>query len=184
MEKSEALDISGGFDRKGSQYERENHKFSSVYQSLKRPVFLLALSILRDNALAEDVMQQTFLNMMEHAGSVRPGTNEKALVMTIAHNLALNCLKKRGHEELGLDGYLENETGGETDMTGSADFTRALSQLDEQERAVVTLKAVCGFRHAQIAKIVGITTVDSRAKYSRALKKLKKHYLENGYTKG
>jgi RNA polymerase sigma-70 factor, ECF subfamily len=104
--------------------------------------------------------------------------------MSIAHNLALNCLKKRGREELGLDNYLENESGEETDMTGTADFTRALSQLDEQERAIVTLKAVCGFRHARIAEIVGITVADSRAKYSRALKKLKNHYLENGYAKG
>ena len=173
--------VSCGFDKTVREPQAENTRFVLLYKRLKKPVFLLALSILRDYSLAEDVMQQTFLQAMEHAGSFRIGTNEKAWVMSIAHNLALNSLKKRGHEEIGLDNFLEHEAGAEPDMTGSAEFMRALSLLDEQERAVVTLKAVCGFRHAQIAKIAEISVVDSRAKYSRALKKLKKHYLETGF---
>lgn len=163
---------------------RERERLAAVYESLKKPVFMLALSILRDHALAEDIMQQTFVNVMEHANSFHKGTNEKAWVMSITHNLAINLLKKRGHEEPGLDQFFENERGMETDMTGSADFTRALSELDEAERAIVTLKAVCGFHHAQIAKAVGVSVTDSRAKYSRALKKLKKYYLENSGVKG
>ncbi len=179
MDKSDIYSINQGFDFSLSEITTgDSEKLSQLYCSLKRPVFLLALSILGNYALAEDVMQDTFLKIQENASSYRPGTNAKAWVMTITRNLALNMLKKRGREDLSLDSFIETETGGEIDMTGSVDFTRALSLLEETERCIVTLKAICGFRHAQIAKITGITTADCRARYSRALKKLRKYYLE------
>ena len=157
-------------------------RFAALYEQFRRPVYLLALSILRDSGLAEDVMQQTFLQVLEHAGSFRLGTNKKAWVMTIAHNLALNSIKKRKHETLDLDSCPEQESG-LPDPDGSGDYLRAMAVLDDTERTVVTLKAVCCLRHKQIAQIAGISVADCRAKYSRALKKLRKHYLENGYGK-
>jgi RNA polymerase sigma factor, sigma-70 family len=184
MEKSGAIDaigITGGPDK--TEAPEERLQIAALYSDLRRPVYLLALSILRDGGLAEDVMQQTFLQAMEHAGSFRPGTNKKAWVMTIAHNLAVNCAEKRGREELDLDGCLERESGAQPDLDGSGDYLRAMAVLDDKERTVVTLKAVCRMRHRQIAQIAGITVSDCRAKYSRALKKLKRHYLENGYGK-
>jgi RNA polymerase sigma-70 factor, ECF subfamily len=182
LEKSEAI---GYADRPQSRAAapkpEEKLRLAALYSDLKRPVYLLALSILRDGGLAEDVMQQTFLQAMEHAGSFRLGTNKKAWVMTIAHNLAVNCLKRRAREGLNLDDYLIKERGEERDLDGAEDYLAAMAILDGTERTVVTLKAVCCLRHKQIAKIAGISVPDCRAKYSRALKKLKRHYLENGY---
>ena len=58
--------------------------------------------------LAEDIMQETFVKVRENAASCHAASNHKAWVLTITHNLALNCLKKRGHEELIPDDYEEN----------------------------------------------------------------------------
>ena len=145
-----------------------------LYKSLKKPVFLLALSILRDYQAAEDVMQDTFLKVSEKAETYVRGTNPKAWVLTIARNLALNSLKKHSHETLTLEELSETAVGeGPPD---SSDFTRTMQQLDEPDRSIVTLRVVCGLRHAEIAKVVGLSAGDTRVRYSRALKKLKKYY--------
>jgi RNA polymerase sigma-70 factor (ECF subfamily) len=148
----------------------------ALYKDLKKPVFMLALSILRDYPSAEDIMQETFLKVNEKADTYTAGTNPKAWVLTIARNLALNTIKKRSRETLTLE-ELGETAADENGLLDGNDFTHTMRQLDEPERSIVTLRIVCGLRHAEIAKIVGLTANDTRVRYSRALKKLKKYYL-------
>jgi RNA polymerase sigma-70 factor (ECF subfamily) len=148
-----------------------------LYKNLKRPVFLLAFSILRDYALAEDVMQDTFLKVNEKAVTYNKGTNSKAWVLTIARNLSLNLLKKRSRETLNPDALEQDRsTDAGQEALNAMEFSRTLGQLEEPERTIVTLRIVCGLRHAEIAKIVGLSAGDTRVHYSRALKKLKAYY--------
>lgn len=151
-----------------------------LYENLKRPVFLLAFSILRDYALAEDVMQDTFLTVTEKAIAYHKNTNPKAWVLTITRNLSLNLLKNRRRESPNADTMehgLVKDSGQEPFY--AAEFSQTLGQLEEPERTIVTLRIVCGLRHAEIAKIVGLSAGDTRVRYTRALKKLKIYYEMN-----
>lgn len=189
MQNEESLGIIGlSADRSVSRLaEGDVGALSQLYSLLRRPVFLLALSILGDHALAEDVMQETFLKINEHAGSYRPGTNPKAWVLAITRNLALNMLRRRSREQPG-DDLLESlpcaEGGSASPAVGTGagdaddrlDFARTMAQLGEPERSIVTMRVVCGLRHREIAKILGCAPGDVRVRYSRALKKLRSYY--------
>lgn len=160
---------------------------SQLYGCLRKPVFLLAYSILGDYALAEDIMQETFLRVNEKAATYRAGSNPKAWVLSIARSVALNARKSRIRENLCEDTTNGMVTGTATDLFANtvenkavlnADFTRALTCLDEQERGIIILKIGGNLKHSEIAEILGITTGDARVRYFRALKKLKRYYGE------
>jgi RNA polymerase sigma-70 factor, ECF subfamily len=154
--------------------------FTQLYECLKRPVFLLAYSILQDYALAEDATQETFLRAAEKADTFRPGTNPKAWIFTIARNLAIDLLRKR-KKEAPLDSLPEAaQQSPENSAAAVAEATdglaRALAVLEPHERDLVILRIEAELPHRDIAKILGISAVDARVRYFRALKKLKKYY--------
>jgi RNA polymerase sigma-70 factor (ECF subfamily) len=176
-----APDCNPGIDKSVLQIAQgDNTALSLLYRCLKKPVFLLALSILRDESLAEDVMQETFLKVSEKADTYHAGTNPKAWVLTIARNLSLNCLKSRGREELtGKDIDMQFDENNENRAVSSADFMKALQQLDETQQTIVTVRILCDLKHAQIAEMINLSPGDVRIRYHRALKLLKKYYEEN-----
>ena len=70
----------------------------SALEDLSRLVsgrlFSIAISIVRDRGLAEDVVQDTFLRIVYNASSFKPDTNGYAWICKIAQNLALNALRR------------------------------------------------------------------------------------------
>jgi RNA polymerase sigma factor (sigma-70 family) len=149
---------------------------SQLYSCLKRPVFLLAYSVVSDYSLAEDVTQETFLRISEKASTYRPGTNPKAWIFTIARNLALTALRGRKCEQLSEEQPLQTGESIEDIAVTDADFSRAIAVLDSDERNIVILKIVASMKHKEIAQIMGISTGDARVRYFRALKKFKSYY--------
>lgn len=150
---------------------------ASLYEAMKKPVFLLAYSILEDYSLAEDAMQETFLRVNAKAGTYQKDTNPKAWVFSVARSVALNMQKARGREKLCADPPDTTTTDSvENRAILDADFTRAVAVLDEKERGIIILKIGANLRHTEIAKILGITPGDARIRYFRALKKLKAYY--------
>jgi RNA polymerase sigma factor (sigma-70 family) len=64
-----------------------------LYDEFKNPIFLFDLSILKNYQAAEDVEQDTFLNIMQSACKYRPGTNAKAWIFSITRNCCSDYLK-------------------------------------------------------------------------------------------
>jgi RNA polymerase sigma-70 factor (ECF subfamily) len=139
---------------------------------------------LKDYGLAEDVMQETFLKVREHAGQYHGQTSPKAWIMTITRNLSLNMLRQREHETCDPETLESITTETEQDQQRTLDFYRALAPLDKQEQSIIIMKIVAGFRHNEIAEIIGLKTADVRKRYSRALQKLKKYFNDSAIRKG
>lgn len=55
-----------------------------------------------------------------------------------------------------------------------------MERLNQQERQIVVLHAVSGFRHREIAQLLQLPLPTVLSKYHRALKKLKKYVTEGG----
>lgn len=55
-----------------------------LYAEMRVAVFSVVLSVVRDQQLAEDLTQETFLRIYTYAGRYEPGTNSKAWILTVA----------------------------------------------------------------------------------------------------
>jgi len=157
--------------------EGDYSALSVLYDCVGRLIFSIAYSILNDYQLSEDVMQDTFLKIAEHASMYTPGTNAKAWIAQVCRNTALNVLDKRKHEfsQEYLDCKSDNDSV-EEKIIISMSLKEAMKILSDQEREIVIYKAMWGLKHKEIAQVMNIPADNVRQKHKRALEKLKIYY--------
>ncbi|HNY15535.1 MAG TPA: RNA polymerase sigma factor, partial [Bacteroidales bacterium] len=126
-----------------------------------------------DKAEAEDILQDSFLkiffNIEDYSGTGSfIGWLRKVAVNTAITHYHKN-LKYRYHVE--IEDYVSVETGitsFEEDFFTSDELYRVLNELPAGYRMVFNLYAVEGYKHKEIAAMLGIDTNTSKSQYSRA----------------
>src|ERR687891_198522 len=119
----------------------------------QRRVYGLALAILHDRAVAEEIAQETFVRVWQHAGAydARKGRVDSWL-LTIARNLAIDARRvPRSESEHTDDTALVYLASNEPDPEGrgvlayeASRLHRAIMQLPEEQRRVLLLAAYHG----------------------------------------
>ena len=97
--------------------------------------------------------------------------------MTITKNLCLDRLKERArHAELPEEAW---ESLLRVDyLPDNLQIAEWLQLLKEEERQIVVLHAVAGFKHREIAAFLGLPLATVLSRYARAMKKLRKAITE------
>lgn len=151
---------------------------ASLYVELRKSVYGLALSVLKDRGLAEDVMQTTFLKLRLNADKFTRGSEGKAWILRIARNEAYDCIRKRREVlegDIGEDGPAECGSSDE-EIEGATDsvvLRQAMKVLSPDESQVVFLHLYCDLKHKDVADMMNIPTGTAGRIYSEAIKKLR-----------
>ena len=156
----------------GAVADGNTEAFAELYRRTKGAVYALALSVLRSPQDAEDVMQDTFLSLQAGAGSYRAQGTPMAWIMTVCRNHSLKRLQTRKHEPLPEEWELSEARG--LSQEERVLLRQLLSSLGEAERQIVALHAAAGFKHREIAAMLGLPLATVLSKYHRAMKKLRK----------
>ena len=155
--------------------------FDEVYNRTRKSVYYVALSILRDKTLAEDVMQTTYIRVLKNIQSYALGTNASAWIIKIAKNEAINMKKVRMREQ-SVDEY-ENLTifgANEPDTYGElTDLAKRL--LDDDEFSILMLVTACGYKRKEIGKMFDMPIPTVTWKYQNALLKMRNALEKEGY---
>jgi len=154
--------------------------FRRLYDECHRPIYLFALTILRDAQQAQDAVQETFLNLYAFAGTYRPGTNPRAWIFAIARNASTAILKKTPKNLVSPDALEHQPAVGADPAEESWQDLTALSVLNEDEQKILSLYVFAGLTQPEIARLLDLPYRTVRAKYGYAIKKLKKYYLTRG----
>ena len=75
--------------------QRKRKTFEIIYRKYYRLVYYVALSIVKDEHLAQDIMQDTFVSFMNHIEDYNEDGKIKQYLTTISRNLALNAVKRK-----------------------------------------------------------------------------------------
>lgn len=161
----------------------EQAALAELYRRIRTAVYGLALSYLKHTHDAEDVTQDTFVRVWERIPQYQPRGTPLAWVLTIARNLSLMKLRERGKtEELEPEAW--ERIAVDSPLVTAEDrqvLQAALAALSDEERQVVTLHAVTGWKHKEIAALLELPLSTVLSKYRRALQKLRA-ILEGGET--
>jgi RNA polymerase sigma-70 factor (ECF subfamily) len=147
-----------------------------VYRSYEGLVYTMARRICRSEEDAEDVLQETFLEVCRSIRKFR-GTGSGSLtawVKRIAASKALMRVRRekyRDADELAEDGAVAGVPGADVGL--QLDLEGALMRLPETSRAVVWLHDVEGYTHEDIAEIMGKTVSFSKSQLARAHTRLR-----------
>jgi RNA polymerase sigma factor (sigma-70 family) len=120
---------------------------------------------------ADDCFQETFMSAMRAYPKLRPDSNEKAWVLTIAHRKAMDHFNARKRRPLPVDELPEtpHEDPGPAD-----DGTWArVRELPAKQRAALTLRYAADLTHAEVAEALGCSEEAARRSAHEGLKKLR-----------
>ena len=141
-------------------------------------VYRVALTIVHDPALADDVVQETLLKAWRKAPVDDAGQIPKAWLIKVARNTAISLLRARREDLHGPDTMPDGGGGIETPRTveGRAqleELWEALRHLDEDARALIVLKEVDGLSYEEIAATLDLPLPTVKTRLFRARKQLK-----------
>jgi RNA polymerase sigma-70 factor (ECF subfamily) len=138
-------------------------------------MYNVALRIVNDDAEAEDVLQEAFLDAFGRIADFRQETTFGLWLKQIVINRSINYLRKRKAEFVGLDDVeiAEEPVHDEEETQLKVEAIKlAMNELPDGYRVVLTLYLFEGYDHEEIAHILKITENTSRTQYMRAKRKL------------
>jgi RNA polymerase sigma-70 factor, ECF subfamily len=162
---------------------KDQKAFEAIYHETKHAVYAMVLPIVRDRSLAEDVMQDTYIKMVENIHSYNPKYKFINWLLTIAKNTALDMYRTRQKEVSLHDETLDFIESRETSEDKKIDASYYLSLLTKEEQTIVLLKTVGELTHKDIAyqlnKPIGTITWQ----YNQAIKKMREAGKEHHHEK-
>ena len=151
----------------------------AVYRLTAGPIYTLLRRLVRRPAIAEELLQETFVDVLEHIGAFEERCPLAAWIRSIAVNRALMYLRSPWHRSLEwLDADPRHADGltieGPKAAAGAdGELERALMRLPALSRAVVWLHDVEGYTHIEIGLALGRTPSFSKSQLSRAHARLR-----------
>jgi RNA polymerase sigma factor (sigma-70 family) len=171
----------------------DTRRFEAAVLPCLDAAFNLARWLLRDDAAAEDVVQEASLRALRYFGSLR-GADARPWFLGIVRNTCFTHLEERSGrpEQSGFeDGALEalqrdaglSAPGADTAATATREqamIDAALRALPPAMREVIVLRELEGLDYAAIAHIVAVPLGTVMSRLSRARSKLREMLLQAG----
>ena len=151
----------------------DQRALGQLYQAFSSGVFAYCLKILADRQLAEDVVQETFLKVRQHAGSIQKNESFKSWIFRIARNEALMQIRKhRPNGQIDDNTIWEEETPHVKFVKSERAeiVNRMLESLKYEYREVLVLLVYENMSYAEIAAITGATESSVKSRIFRARK--------------
>ncbi len=177
MSKFVDIQIDPGIVKRAAKGDTKAHEI--IYRAFSAPVYSVCLRFTRIPAQAEDLLQDTFMEVIRSIGNFRGDAPIGIWIRQVAVSKALMFLRSAWHKRgQSLDDDWEEPatgTGHENpaEPEQAIDLDAALGALPSVSRTVVWLHDVEGFTHKEIAALLGKTESFSKSQLSRAYQKLR-----------
>ncbi|MBQ8027794.1 MAG: RNA polymerase sigma factor [Clostridia bacterium] len=148
--------------------------FGEIYSHYSKDLYRFALYWTSSQILAEDAVSETVLCAFENIKRLKKAESFKAWIFKILFNC---CKQKQKEKAISKNKVpLENaihicaaEKNGEL----SVEIQKALESLSSEERKIVILSFVCGYKSEEVGKMLSMKAGTVRSKLSRAAEKLR-----------
>lgn len=159
----------------------ERYALRALYQREARWLLGVAQRIVRDPQQAEDVLQDAFIQLWQHASTFDATLGSaRGWIYTIVRHRALKALRDSGREQTmdpqdlaELADNQQQSAEGEPRALDSDSLERCLQRLDEARRACVVHAFVDGLTHEQIARRLNTPLGTVKSWIRRSLASLK-----------
>jgi RNA polymerase sigma-70 factor, ECF subfamily len=130
-----------------------------------------ALALTRHPDHADDLVQDTLARALLKEQLWEPGTDIRAWLFTILHNLRVNEVRRGVHEGTMVDiEIVSSSMVATTDPTARRtlfEIDRAMGQIPEEQRQVILLIGLEGMSYEDAAAVVGVPIGTIRSRLSR-----------------
>ena len=166
--------------------------FERIYRLHSRRVYALCLRMVGNTAAAEDLTQESFLQLFRKISTFRGESAFSTWLHRLAVNVVLMRLRKKTLPESSLEETTEpdEETGGPRKDVGGPDLLlsgsidrvnlqRAIEQLPPGYKSVFVLHDIQGYEHNEIAEIMNCSIGNSKSQLHKARTRLRELLQES-----
>jgi len=166
----------------------DERAYADLLVRYERPVFTLVVRMVRDRTVAEDLAQDAFVKAFGRLQSYDPSRKFSSWLFKVAHNTAIDHLRRRELDTVSLDAPVGDDedgpartvedTVGETPAAAaeradlSRALTRAVGRLRPEYRQVVLLRYQAGLEYGEIVEETGFPLGTVKTYLHRARKEL------------
>ncbi len=145
--------------------------FEALYRRAAGRTYALCLRMTADPALAEELTQETFVRAWRKLRSFRGDCAFSAWLRRIAINVVL--ADRRGRGRTPAEEIESQHLAAALDPGAALDLESAIAKLPVGARTVFVLHDVEGYRHDEIAGMLGVAAGTSKTQLHRARKLLR-----------
>ena len=180
--------------------EGDREAFEALVTQYRQPILNFVARTLRDDAEAEDIAQQTFVQVWKSANRYQASARFSTWLFTIARNLCLNEIRRRSrHPADSLDAFdhpdddlpspqhADPSAASAPDLVTSGELVgkveEAISDLPETQRTALLLCREEELSYEEISRVLGISLSATKSIIFRGREALKlrlKPYLKTG----
>lgn len=167
--------------------------FEDIYRLSSALVYRTALSVVRNPADAEEVMQDVFMKVYHHLKAFKWDASVKTWIYRITMNTAINYYRKNARERNRRSDFdkavmteqVPSEAGKGLDQEAYKESVfQLLECLNPDQRACIVLREIEGMDYQQIADVLGINLNTVRSRLKRGREALLNHAKKGGVSYG
>jgi RNA polymerase sigma-70 factor (ECF subfamily) len=149
-------------------FGRTKPDFEQVVRDHRVAVTAFARSHVRNAAMVDDIVQETFIRVWRYLPSYRNEGSFEGWIIRICRNVAHDYVRKNPERDELTDVHSTVESHPEV----RTDVMSAIDQLSSDHRQVVTLCLLLGYSYEEAAEILSIPIGTVRSRISRARENL------------
>lgn len=139
--------------------------------------FRVALAVVRDRAMAEDVVQETMVKVWTSYHTFRGEGSVRGWILQIAHNVAVSTLRRVKDVAVDPTVIPERHTRFTTEQKATGRVAmealeQALAELDPVSRSIVVLRELEGLSYDEIAEALDVPATTVKTRLFRARRQL------------
>jgi RNA polymerase sigma-70 factor, ECF subfamily len=154
-----------------------DHELERLYDAYASGLFHYLVAFTKTEADARDLLQELFIKLAR--GPAQEVASEKAFLFRLAHNLAIDWLRRRrvrwdSEENLSAELATGRQEVSDPDAALLArSFAEAMKTLPDEQRTILQLKLWDGLTFEEIAEAQGIPLNTAASRYRYGLEKLR-----------
>lgn len=155
--------------------QKDERAFEVVYENTRKGVFSMIISIVNNRAVTEDLMQDTYMKMIQKIRQYKKGRNFYAWLIQIAKNTALDYYRKESKVHVydpQENDYMFDKEYQDSDHYAVYDM---IKPLDDEEKQIVLLRIVSNLKFKDIADVTQKPVGTVLWVYNKAIKKLQEY---------
>ena len=159
---------------KENRLHNKDIDFDKIYKELATKLYAYVFSMVRKREIAEDIVQDTFVKALKYGLSRIK--NYKSFLFRIAHNLAIDYLRKDAHNsdrEVDHNRRRDEKVMTTDRILDKVAIQKAIDKLPPKYRDVFVMKEVNGFDYQEISEILRIPIGTVKSRLHRAIDRLR-----------